>query len=107
MQKFRGVKSSKQIIAQAKAQAKAQGVAVDDYNYRKFGADHIALGVASGKRPDGSPLVPGSGRGCVMFNTCSGRFFGVTDKGVRFCSDSSKHDKQPWMQALLSFFLKA
>lgn len=87
------------------ANAKAQGVAVDDYNFRLRGADHIAFGNASGKRPDGSPLVSCGVVGpFVLYNTFNGKFFGRTDKGVDFDSSSTVHEREPWFQQLLEFF---
>jgi hypothetical protein len=90
-----------------KQQCAAAGVAVDDYNFRKHGHDFIGLGIAASKtRPDGSPVVPDLAKpsGYVLFNTFNGRFFGKTDKGVPFSSDSAEHEAEPWFQALLSFF---
>jgi hypothetical protein len=37
-----------------------------------------------------------------MFN---GRFFGKTEKGIEFTSDNTKHDSEPWFQALLKVVL--
>ena len=90
MLKFSGVKPLTTILAQCKA----QGVPVDDHHYRTKGWDCIVLG------------DPKMQRGYVVYNTFNGRFHGVTDKGVKFTSDSSKHDNEPWMQALLAFFYK-
>lgn len=102
MKTFAGTKPLKTIIDQCKA----AGVAVDDYNFRHFGHDRIALGVARGKRPDGTPFVPlvNPAGAFVMFNTFNGTFFGTTDKGVEFDSSSTTHEAAPWFQALLSFF---
>jgi hypothetical protein len=75
-------------------QCKEQGVPVNDHLYRTAMWDTIVIGnQAKGKK-----------LGHVVFNTFNGRFSGVTDKGVKFTSDSPKHDNEPWMQALLNFF---
>lgn len=105
MKKFKRTKTYTEIIAQCRR----QGVDVDDYNYRKLGADHIAIGVGMYdiKRPDGTPFVHAGhtpGRAYVMFNTVNGRFWGHTDRGIEFSSDSTRYEKEPWFQALLSFF---
>jgi hypothetical protein len=105
MKKFAGTKG----LLDIKRQCKAAGVAYDDYRFRKVGADYVCLGVATGTRPDRSPFVlagaDGNPRGgFVMFNTFNGTFYGMTDKGVEFDSGSTKHEREPWFQALLSFF---
>lgn len=102
MKTFAGTKP----LAVIKQQCEAAGVAVDDYGFRKVGNDHICLGIASRKRPDGTPFVLATAPigAYVMFNTFNGRFFGVTDKGVHFSSSSTEHEAEPWFQALLSFF---
>jgi hypothetical protein len=105
MKKFAGNKPLHVI----KAQCKAAGLAFDDYNRRKFGRDYIAIGgwdATRGVRPDGSPLVDATLPGTVMFNTFNGRFFGTTDRGIEFSSDSDsdEHEGEPWMRALLAFF---
>lgn len=106
MKTFAGNKSLKVI----RLQCEAAGVAVDDYNYRKLGYDHVCLGMRTGRRPDGSPMVRADWHatmlphGFVMFNTVNGRFWGHTDRGVACCSSSTEHEREPWFQALLSFF---
>ena len=102
MKKFAGNRPLAEIIANAKT----QGVDVDDYNYRVLGYDYVAFGVAHGKRPDGTPMIscgPGTDA-WVLYTSVSGRFFGRTDKGVDFSSDVNRHEREPWFQALLSFF---
>lgn len=106
MKKFAGNRPLAEIIANAKA----QGVAVDDYNYRVQGRDMIAFGVASpfNFRPDGSKFVscmPGC-VGWVLYNAASGRFCGRTPEGLDFNSDAKRplYRNTPWFQALLSFF---
>ncbi len=88
MKKFAGMKPLHQILKQCKE----QGVFVNDYMFKRHGWDTIVFGV---QRP---------GFGYVIYNTFNGKFFGTTDRGVQFDSNSAKHDKEPWMQALLSFF---
>lgn len=85
MKKFAGIKTLKVI----KAQCKAARITFDDYLYRKKGNDHVR--------------VIGGGA-TVLFNSFNGRFFGTTDKGVTFNSDSTEHESEPWFQALLAFF---
>lgn len=65
-------------------------VPFDDTLYRERGFDTVLIG--------------SKGRGFVIYNCWNGRFFGTTDRGVRFTSDQSRHDKQPWMVKLLHFF---
>lgn len=106
MKKFAGNRSLKEI----RLLCEAAGVAVDDYNFRKLGYDHVCLGVATGQRPDRSPLVRADWHastvpyGYVMFNTVNGLFWGHTDQGIAFDSSSTKHERERWFQALLSFF---
>jgi hypothetical protein len=44
----------------------------------------------------------------VAYNTFNGKFFGSINEGplagTEFSSGSTKHERQPWFQALLSFF---
>jgi hypothetical protein len=63
-----------------------------DLNDQKYRVDHWDTIMVSG------------GGGHVIYNTFNGRFFGKTDRGVAFTSDETKHDKKPWMQAILNFF---
>lgn len=121
MKKFAGTKP----LFQIKQQCAAAGVAFDDYNFRKHGADYVALGIAElgSRRPDGSPIVntaSSSTGGWVMFNAINGKFFGETPRkrtwhhplvnefcppsGIRFSSSDTKHEHEPWFQALLAFF---
>jgi hypothetical protein len=89
MKKFAGNKPLAEILKQCKD----QGVHVNDFMFKKHGWDTIVLG---------DPKIKS---GYVIYNTFNGTFWGKTDKGVEFDSSSSaKHDKEPWMQALLSFF---
>lgn len=89
MKKFAKHKSYQQI----KAQCEAQGVPLFDKLFVVDGADSILVG-----------CLPSEPYGHVIYNTTNGRFFGKTDKGVEFSSDSAQHDGEPWMQALLAFF---
>lgn len=53
----------------------------------------------------GSDYVRISGGGAhVLYSTFNGRFFGETPDGVKFSSDSTRHESEEWFQALLSFF---
>lgn len=91
MKKFAGHKP----IDVIRQQCKDQGVPLNTHLHDNAGWDTIVVGHRYGR-----PLRNGH----AVYNTFSGRFYGVTDKGVEFNSDSAKHDKEPWMQALLSFF---
>lgn len=73
-------------------QCRTQKLYLDAESYFLEGGDTICVG------------APSSGLGWVIFNTFNGRFFGKTDKGIEFSSDTDEHDKEPWMQALLNFF---
>lgn len=84
MKKFAAPKDRKTVFAQCKA----AGVKVNNIPYKK-GSDFTYLT---------------GGGAYVAWSSWNGKFFGKTDKGVEFHSDSAKHDKEPWMQALLSFF---
>ena len=84
MKKFAGNKTRDQV----KAQCKAAGVKFDESRYRQ-GSDWTLL----------------SGGGAqVLWSSWNGKFWGMTDTGVEFSSDSDEHDNEPWMQALLRFF---
>jgi hypothetical protein len=84
MKKFAGNKTRDQV----KAQCKAAGVKFDESRYLQ-GSDWTTL----------------SGGGAqVLWSSWNGKFFGTTDTGIEFNSDSDEHDDKPWMQALLDFF---
>lgn len=104
MKKFAGNRPLADIIAAARE----QGVAVDDYNWRVNGADRIAFGVADKhlRRPDGSQFVrtAGTGKGWVLYSGFNGTFWGQTERGIKFDSSSTRHERAPWFQALLAFF---
>lgn len=52
----------------------------------------------------GSDFVRLEGGGAwVMYNTFNGQFWGETPDGVKFGSQKTTHDSEPWFQALLSF----
>lgn len=91
MLKMHRHRSHKEIVAQCKA----QGVPYNDVLYRETGWDTMVVGAAPGE-----PMR----RGYTVYNTLNGCFWGVTDEGVKFTSNSAKHDKEPWMLALLNFF---
>lgn len=101
-------------LDQIKAQAKAAGIAVDDYNYRLLGRDFVCIGVPDplNTRPDTTPLVPASWattspkHGYVMLNMATGWFFGHTDKGESFSSEDqlNPNHQTDWYRALLTFF---
>ena len=84
MKTFGSTKHLKEILAQCKA----QGLLVDLDKYRS-GSDYIVIR---------------GGDAEVMFNTFNGRFHGTTPDGVQFSSDNANHEREPWFQALLSFF---
>jgi hypothetical protein len=85
VKKFAGHKTIEQITAQCKALK----LDLDARRWYELGDDHI--------------VVRGGGA-YAIYSTFNGRFFGRTDTGIEFNSDSAKHDKKPWMQALLRFF---
>lgn len=85
MKKFAGHKTLEQIADQCKA----QGLELDARKYVNEGSDFIT--------------VRGGGAHAI-YSVFNGRFFGRTPDGTVFTSDSTKHDKQPWMQAFLNFF---
>ena len=39
--------------------------------------------------------------GKMLVSMINGRFFGSTDRGTTFSSDSVEHDREPWFKALL------
>ena len=87
MAKFQRAKTRAEVLAQRKA----QGVKVDLTAYT-MGSDYTTL----------------SKGGCVvLWSSWNGKFLGETPDGITFNSDSAKHDKEPWMQALLNFFYVA
>lgn len=73
-----------------RAQCRMLRVPLNDEQYRVYGWDTILVGAKD--------------LGFVIYNTFNGRFFGKTDKGVDFNSDSTRHDRTAWMQQLLAFF---
>lgn len=85
MKTFAGIKH----LIDIRDQCRAEGLLWDDKAFRTRGSDHIVI----------------SGGGArVFFNTFNGRFFGTTDTGVSFNSDSTEHEECPWFQSLLAFF---
>jgi hypothetical protein len=52
----------------------------------------------------GDYVVVSGGGGRVHYSTFNGRFFGTTDTGIEFSSDSTEHEACEWFQTLLSFF---
>jgi len=89
MKKFKRFKTYEEI----KAQCAEQGLLFDDRLYRERHFDTVVVRSAEGSKD------------YVIYNTTNGRFFGETGEGDRINSDSTRHDKEPWMQALLDFFL--
>jgi hypothetical protein len=85
MKRFAGSKTLEQI----RAQCDAAGLALDAERHEKNGDDHV--------------VVRGGG-GEVFYRTFNGRFFGTTDTGIEFNSDSTEHEQAPWFQQLLAFF---
>lgn len=73
-----------------KAQCEVLGLTLKSKLYTDDHADHV--------------MVEGGGAR-VYYNTTNGVFFGTTDLGVEFASDSDAHDHEPWFQTLLDFFL--
>lgn len=66
------------------------GLGWNDARYREEGWDTIRIDCPSGAY--------------VIYNAFNGKFFGKTDDGRQFDSSGTAHDKEPWFQALLSFF---
>lgn len=82
--KFERAKTRDEVLAQCKT----QGIKVDQKAYER-GSDYTTL----------------SKGGCtIVWSSWNGKFMGKTPDGIEFNSDSAKHDNEPWMQALLSFF---
>ena len=76
---------------QIKAQCKQLGITLNDKLYKEGNSDFVFL-EGGGAR--------------VYYSSFNGRFFGTTDLGVEFSSDSTEHDHEPWFQTLLDFFLE-
>lgn len=89
MKKFAGNKPLDVI----KAQCEAQGVHFNEFLFLA-GSDYVVLTSIKGDNDSGQ----------VLYNTCSGLFFGTTPDGVQFDSAETTHENEPWFQALLSFF---
>lgn len=88
MKTFKRIKT----FAEVKAQCDEQALHLDDDLYLYKGYDTIKISSAS------------ESRDYAIYNTVSGRFFGITDKCVRFTSDLVVHENEDWFQALLAFF---
>jgi hypothetical protein len=86
MQKFARHKTSVEVLKQCQD----QNIPINMAEYVK-GSDYITIG---------TPPI-----GYAVYSVINGRFFGVTDANIEFTSDSIQHDAEPWMQALLNFFL--
>lgn len=85
--KFAGHRNYEQI----REACRAQGLILEDVDYRRHGSDWIGV---RGK-PGGT---------LVLYSTPTGRFHGThPDTGEKF-TESSPLDGKPWFDALLSFF---
>lgn len=78
-----------------RAQCQAQGIPLNDHLFCSKGYDTIVVNHAWN-----TPLRDGY----AVYSVFNGKFHGVTDGGDTFDSSSTKHEKEPWFQALLSFF---
>lgn len=93
MKTFASHKTSAEVFAQCEA----QGVPVNRHHFDR-GGDTIVVG-----QPWPLVLEPNS-PAYAIYNVVNGQFFGRTDKGVAFNSNSTEHENEPWFQALLAFF---
>ncbi|CAG9172471.1 hypothetical protein CURE108131_23050 [Cupriavidus respiraculi] len=89
MKKFAGNKP----LIEIKRQCEAAGIDYNDTLYRR-GGDYVVITTVNGDNDSGQ----------VLYNTVNGKFFGTTPDGIQFDSSSTKHENEPWFQALLSFF---
>ena len=87
--KFKGPKSFDVIRAQCTDQA----LTCNSNLYETADSDHVT--VFASASPDAR----------VYFNVFSGRFFGTNHLGESFDSDQPR-DNEPWVAALLDFFLE-
>lgn len=99
MKTFAGNRPTAEIIRNAKA----QGVEVLDAHYKR-GGDHIVF-------ESRCPKLDGMHFARITYNAFNGRFFGtyavINDmraKVLQIDSSSTKHERHPWFQQLLSFF---
>lgn len=79
-------------LDEIRKQCQEHGVPLNTRLYDERGYDTVFVGIG----PDS---------GFAIYNTFNGRFFGRTPDGVEFTSDEDTHDSEPWMQALLNFFM--
>lgn len=86
MKKFARHKTSDEVIKQCAE----QGIYLNMERYSQ-GSDYITVGTHE--------------KGYAVYSVVNGRFFGKTDSGIEFSSDDTCYDAEPWMQALLNFFL--
>lgn len=84
MKKFSRIRHSEEL----KSMCAAQGLEFDDFDYL-MGGDCIKIK---------------GGGATVTYNTCNGRFQGVTPDGIVFDSNSHHYDDEDWFKALLNFF---
>ncbi len=89
MKKFAGNKKLEVI----QEQCESAGIHYDD-RALDHGFDHVVITTIKGDRNSGQ----------VIYNSVNGNFFGVTHEGVKFNSNETEHEHEPWFQALLSFF---
>lgn len=76
---------------QIKAQCKQLGLTLRDTLYRDGSSNFVVIE---------------GGDARVHYCTSNGHFFGFTDQDVKFDSDNTVHDQEPWFQQLLDFFLE-
>lgn len=88
------------------ASCQAQGVRVDAIKYLRGSSDLIVVGgpIEPGDEPSLGHVLVNDFNAYVLYNVFNGRFQGRTHRGEHFSSGSTKHEKEPWFQALLSFF---
>jgi len=78
-------------LAEIEQQCKEQNLVLKHEMYQRGESDYVMVSSQTG--PD-----------IVMFRPFNGRFFGETDQGQRFSSDTTENDREPWFLALLEFF---
>jgi len=89
MQKFKRQKTHDEIVAACKAGT----YELDTSNYDEKGSDWITIGGQFGDK-----------LASILYSSWNGKFFGKTEDGIDFNSDSDTHENEPWFQEMLNFF---
>lgn len=80
-------------LSEVEAAVRQRGWKWDSYRHDVEGMDHIRIDFRVGET-----------EGMVLYASFNGKFLGQLSDKTPFSSDNTKHDNEPWFQALLETF---